>query len=122
MRRTIITAVATLALAVPDVALASHQDEQQRGEQRRGGNEQHQSRFDCHAAVGGATRENARERDEDDDRFDDRGHDGQSNSGPGNGRQGALSGRDGHDNDGRDDDAEDEVEHCTSTASKVRSF
>jgi hypothetical protein len=118
MRRTIITAVATLALAVPGVALASHQDEHQHGEHQRGGNEQHQSRFDCHAAGGGATREDARDRDRD----DDRGHDGQSNSGPGDGRHGALSGRDGHDNDGRDDDAEDEAKHCTSTTSKVRSF
>jgi hypothetical protein len=119
MRRTIFTAVATLALAVPGVALASHQDEHQRG-----GNEQHQRGhgFDCHSAVAGAARDNARDRDRDDDRFDDRGHDGQLSSGPGNGRHGAPSGRDGRDNDGRDDDAEDEVEHCTSTISKVRSI
>jgi hypothetical protein len=119
MRRTIITAVATLALALPGVALASHQDEHQRG-----GNEQHQRGhgFDCHPADRSAVREDSRDRDRDEDRFDDRGHDGQSNSGPGNGRQGAPSGRDGQDNDGRDDDAEDEAEHCASTISKVRSI
>jgi hypothetical protein len=69
--------------------------------------------IECRSAMAAAAR------DGNDDQGDDRGHDGQSNSGPGDGRHGDVSGRDGDDNDANDDNDNndnDQAEHCTTAA------
>jgi hypothetical protein len=68
--------------------------------------------IECRTTIATAARDG--EQGDGDDRFDDSGHGGQSSSGPGDGQQGENGGRDG--NEGRDDDAQDEAEHCTSAA------
>ncbi len=63
--------------------------------------------IECRTMTAGAARDGRQ--GDDNDQFDDRGHDGQSNSGSGDGRQGAD---DGHDDNG----VRDEDEHCTTAA------
>jgi hypothetical protein len=184
MRRTIITAVALAALAIPGAAIASHEAEHQgaRGDhhgvhhQKRHHRHAHIVRFgavassgaargtsttspaapsvptgetagtiasftngtltitlndrstvsgkvsegteiECRSAMAGAASDGHGDHG---DQGDDRGHDGQSNSGSGSGsgdgEHGQVSGRDGDDNDANDDDAHDEAEHCTTAA------
>jgi hypothetical protein len=62
--------------------------------------------IECRSTMAIASRHG--DQGDDNDQGDDRGHDGQSNSGPGDGRQGA--------DDGRDNDDQDEAEHCTTAA------
>jgi hypothetical protein len=174
MRRTIITAVTAIVLAVPGAAIASRQSEHegphdqgqhherhQAGRQRRShvvtfgtaaastpttstgttspapvggssddtagtvasfsagtlairlsdgstvsGKVESFTEIECRAMVAGAARDG---QGDDNDQFDDRGHDGGSDSGPRDGRQGADNGRDDNDNG-------DRAEHCTTAA------
>lgn len=177
MRRTIITAVASVALAVPGIALASHQGEHQLRDdhgvhhhKRHHAKHHHHAHIvtfgaaasstpgsgtstsspaptpvadetagtvasfadgtltiklndgstvsgkissfteiECHAAMAAAASHG--DQGDDNDQGDDRGHDGQSNSGPGNGGQ-----DDGPGHDVGDDNGHDEAEHCTTSA------
>jgi hypothetical protein len=63
--------------------------------------------IECRTTMATAARHG--DQGDDNDQSDDRGDDGQSNSGPGDGRQGAV---DGHDDNG----VHDEAEHCTTAA------
>lgn len=63
--------------------------------------------IECRTITASAARDG--QQGTDDEQGDDRGHDGQSNSGPGDGRQGADDGNDGN-------DGQDEAEHCTTAA------
>jgi hypothetical protein len=66
--------------------------------------------IECRSAMAAAAR------DGNGDQGDDRGQDGQSNSGPGDGRHDGVSSRDGDDNDANDDNGNDQAEQCTTTA------
>ncbi len=183
MRRMIITAVTSAALAVPGIALASHQGEHQQRDDHGVHHKRHHARHHHHAHLvtfgasassapaggSGTTTAPAPPSDEtagtvasfsngvltitlkdgstvsgkvtsfteiecraamaaaashgdqgdDNGQGDDRGRDGQSNSGPSNGGQDDGPAHDEGDDNGQDvgdDDRQDEAEHCTTAA------
>lgn len=132
MRRIILMAVASGALAAPSVALASRHDEQHRHELTgtvasfTGGRlaiTLHDgttvsakvtagTEIECHAAIAAETRDGGQSGgDRGDggqgDRGDDRGDGGQSGPGPGGSRQDENREGDRRDDDGRDEDGRD---------------
>jgi hypothetical protein len=185
MRRMIITAVASAALAVPGIALASHQGEQQQRDDHGVHHARHHARhhhhahlvtfgasassapaggsgtttptapvptsdesagtiasfsnglltialkdgstvsgevtsfteIECRSAMAAAASHG--DQGDQNDQGDDRGRDGQSNSGPSNGGQNDGQAHDEGDDNGQDvgdDNGQDEAEHCTTAA------